>query len=186
MNFSRRLLYSFGWCFFIWMVSIRTRLYNSGRRQKCSHTTGSDCNSCKRSGSIEKPLSDISGRAALPSSVIRPSRSILRHRSLFNSDHLLRGRRGQNLWRVVPSGIFLVVLSIQPKHKASSTASRYQKVLSSVGLPRLTAIQHSVCLRWFCSNHSRHSDLDLIVGRLCGIILFSRIVGALGKYVWMG
>ena len=33
INFSRRLLYSFGWCFFIWMVSIRTRLYNSGSWQ---------------------------------------------------------------------------------------------------------------------------------------------------------
>ena len=82
-----------------------------------------------------KPLSDMSGRTARPASVISPSRSRRRHLSLFSSDHTLRGRRGQSLWAVVPSGSLFVVLSIQPKHRASSTASIYQKVLSSFGLP---------------------------------------------------
>ena len=51
-----------------------------------------------------KPLSDMSGRTARPASVISPSRSRRRHLSLFSSDHTLRGRRGQSLWAVVPSG----------------------------------------------------------------------------------
>ena len=108
-----------------------------------------------------KPLSDISGRTALPASVISPNRSILRHLSLLSSDQLLRGFRGQSFWAVMSAAIFFVVLSIQPKHRASSTASMYQKVLLSVGLPRFTTTQHSFSVLWFCISHSRSSVLDL-------------------------
>ena len=47
----------------------------------------------------------------LPASVISPSRSILRQRSLFNSDHKLPFLRGASLWAVTPLSIFFVVLS---------------------------------------------------------------------------
>ena len=114
-----------------------------------------------------KPLGDISGRTALPASVISPNRSILRHLSLFSSDQLLRGFRGQSFWTVTPSAIFFVVLSIQPKHSASSTASMYQNVSSSTGLPRFTTTQHSASFLWFCMSHSRNSALDFAPSKLC-------------------
>lgn len=97
-------------------VSMRTRLYSSGKRQKLCHTTGSDFNSFITSSSIAKPLSVISGNTALPASVINPSRSILRHLSLFSSDQLLRAFLGHSLCAVTPSANFFVVLSIHPKH----------------------------------------------------------------------
>ena len=126
-----------------------TRLYKSGKRQKLFQTTGSFCNAVKISLSITNPFSDISGNTARPASVIHPSRSILRHLSLFSSDQLLLVFRGHSFCAVVCSSIFLVVLSIQPKHMASSTASIYQKVPSSLGLPLFTTTQHSVSVLWF-------------------------------------
>ena len=109
----------------------------------------------------------MSGRTALPASFISPNRSILRHLSLLSSDQLLRGFRGQSFWAVTPSAIFFVVLSIQPKHSASSTASMYQNVSSSTGLPRFTTTQHSVSFLWFCMSHSRNSALDFASSKLC-------------------
>lgn len=85
---------------------------------------------------------------------------------LFSSDQLLRGFLGHSLCAVTPSASFFVVLSIHPKHIASSTASIYQNVLSSTGLPRLTTTQHSVSLSWFCISHSRSSFLDLTFSKL--------------------
>ena len=102
----------------------------------------------------------MSGRTALPASFISPNRSILRHLSLLSSDQLLRGFRGQSFWAVTPSAIFFVVLSIQPKHSASSTASMYQNVSSST-------TQHSVSFLWFCMSHSRNSALDFASSKLC-------------------
>ena len=150
----------------IWIVSILIRLYKSGNLQKLSHTVGSDCTLCNISLSMMKPLGDISGKTALPASVISPNRSILRHLSLLSSDQLLRGLRGQSFWAVTPSVIFLVVLSIQPKHRASSTASIYQKVSLSVGLPRFTTTQHSFSVLWFRISYSRSSVLDLASNKL--------------------
>lgn len=109
----------------------------------------------------------MSGRTALPASFISPNRSILRHLSLLSSDQLLRGFRGQSFWDVTPSAIFFVVLSIQPKHSVSSTASMYQNVSSSTGLPRFTTTQHSVSFLWFCMSHSRNSALDFASSKLC-------------------
>ena len=119
-----------------------------------------------------KPCGDMSGRTALPASFISPNRSILRHLSLLSSDQLLRGFRGQSFWAVTPSAIFFVVLSIQPKHSASSTASMYQNVSSSTGLPRFTTTQHSVSFLWFCMSHSRNSALDLASSKLCISIVY--------------
>ena len=166
MNLSKRLLYSSGFRFLICIVSILTRLYKSGNRQKLSHTTGSACNTDRISRSITNPSTDMSGNTARPASVINPSRSILRHLSLFSSDQLLRGFRGHNFCTVISSAILLVVLSIQPKHMASSTASMYQNVPSSLGLPRLTTTQHSVSVLWFCASHLRNYTLDLTFNRL--------------------
>ena len=101
---------------------------------------------CTITFQIVPPLSCISGKTALPASVIRPKRSILRQRSLFNSDHKLFFLRGANLCAVIPLSIFFVVLSIQPKPIASSTASMYQKVPLSTGRPRFTITQHSSSL----------------------------------------
>ena len=106
INLSSRFLNSSGCRFFICMVSMRTRLYSSGSRQKFCHTTGSDFNSFITSSSITKPLSVISGKTALPASVISPSLSILRHLSLFSSDQLLRGFLGHSLCAVTPSASF--------------------------------------------------------------------------------
>lgn len=166
INLSSRFLNSSGCRFFICMVSMRTRLYSSGSRQKFCHTTGSDFNSFITSSSITKPLFVISGNAALPASVISPSLSILRHLSLFSSDQLLRAFLGHSLCAVTPSASFFVVLSIHPKHIASSTASIYQNVPSSTGLPRFTTTQHSVSLSWFRISHSRSSSLDLTFSKL--------------------
>lgn len=170
INLSSRFLNSSGCRFFICMVSMRTRLYSSGSRQKFCHTTGSDFNSFITSSSITKPLSVISGKTALPASVISPSLSILRHLSLFSSDQLLRGFLGHSLCAVTPSASFFVVLSIHPKHIASSTASIYQNVPSSTGLPRFTTTQHSVSLSWFRISHSRSSSLDLTFSKLLIVI----------------
>ena len=167
MNFCSRFWKTSGSFRFTWIVSILIRLYKSGNWQKLFHTTGSDCSLCSISLSMVKPSGDISGRTARPASLISPNRSILRHLSLFSSDQLLRSLRGQSFWAVTLSAIFFVVLSIQPKHRASSTASIYQKVVSSVGLPRLTTTQHSFSVLWFCISHSRSSTLDLISRRLC-------------------
>ena len=172
INLSSRFLNSSGCRFFICIVSMRTRLYSSGSRQKFCHTTGSDFNSFITSSSITKPLSVISGKTALPASVISPSLSILRHLSLFSSDQLLRGFLGHSLCAVTPSASFFVVLSIHPKHIASSTASIYQNVPSSTGLPRFTTTQHSGSLSWFRISHSRSSSRDLTFSKLFIVIYY--------------
>ena len=58
---------------------------------------------------------------AIPASVIRPSRINLSTRRLLVSDQLLSMRRGLNLRAYFSLSIFWMMLSIQPKHKASST-----------------------------------------------------------------
>ena len=109
------------------------------------------------SPSMTNPFGDISGSTDLPASVISPRRSILRRRSLFNSDYKLPFLRGASFWAVAPLSIFFVVLSIQPKHMASSTESIYQKVPSSTGRSRFTITQHSFSLLWLFMSHSLSS-----------------------------
>ena len=60
-----------------------------------------------------------------PASVILASSIIFQALFLLASDHLLLALRGVNFWINFSSSIFFTVLSIQPKHNASSTASLY-------------------------------------------------------------
>lgn len=69
-----------------------------------------------------------------------------------------------------PADILLVVLSIQPKHMASSTASMYQKVRLSTGRPRFTFTQHSFSRSWFRISHSRNCSLDVMSSKLWIVI----------------
>lgn len=87
INFFKRLRKSSGWFFLICIVSILTRRYRGGKLKKLFHTVKSAFNAFNMSLSIIKPDGDISGNTARPASVIRPDFSILRQRSLFNSDH---------------------------------------------------------------------------------------------------
>ena len=92
----------------------------------------------------------MSGRTALPASVIRPSLSSLRQRALLSSVHL-GPLRGENLWTVPSSGSLRTVESIQPKHRASSTASTYGRMpVGSFVLS--TATQQPLEDRWFSSS----------------------------------
>ena len=108
---------------------------------KASNISRSITNSSSRSGHTFRPLS-----------VIIPSDSNRRHRSLFSSVQHPLLRLGPKRCRATPS-THLSVESIHPKHKASSTASRYHRVSSGGVLPRLTAIQHSCLTEWFVSSH---------------------------------
>src|ERR1017187_534733 len=83
-------------------------------------------------GSISQ-LPDLSAASifARPNSVILPSLMIFSVRFLFVFDHLLPSFLGVNFLQYLPSSILLMMLSIQPKQRASSTDSSY----SSDGLP---------------------------------------------------
>ena len=78
--------------------------------------------------SILKVISISDGNTARPSSVISPNFSNLLTRSLFNSVQFPFLLRGEKRCIFFPS-IIRIVLSIQPKHSASSTASKYQKTI---------------------------------------------------------
>ena len=121
------------------------------------------------SWSILKLLAPIAGRTALPASVIKPSFSKRRTRSLFRSVHGLFFFLGENLCIRTPSMI-TKVLSIQPKQRASSTASMYQKVSESVGFPRFTSTQHSGSEDACSMNHERNS------WRLSGFSMFLCVI----------
>ena len=119
---------------------------------KLFHAAGRALNASRMSGSIMN-LSCDGGNAARPLSVISPRVSSRRHRSLFYSVHLLFLERRLIRCSVVPP-MFFTVESIHPKHRASSTASRYHRMPSCGGVfPRFTAVQHSVSLSWFSTSH---------------------------------
>lgn len=105
-----------------------------------------------------------SGQTLLPRSVISPSFSSLRQRSLFNSVQLLDFDRGLKRCNAMPS-TFFVVESIQPKQRASSTASRYHSISFGGILPRFTAIQHSRSVAWLSASHLRNSLRSLMSSR---------------------
>ena len=115
----------------------------------------------------------MSGQQSRPASVIRPILSIRLHRSLFSSDHALFFWRGVNLCIVQLSESFFVVLSIHPKHKASSTASTYQNVSSSFGRPRFTVTQHSSSVAWFFFSHCRSSSLFFASSKFFNSVMLS-------------
>lgn len=104
------------------------------------------------------------GQAFLPQSVISPSFSSLRQRSLFSSVQLLDFDRGLKRCSVMPS-TFFVVESIHPKQRASSTASRYHSLSFGGILPRFTAIQHSRSVVWLSASHLRNSLRSLMSSR---------------------
>lgn len=128
-----------------------------------------DFKAASMSLSILKLRTPIGGRTFLPASVISPNRSSLLTRSLFNSVQRLFRFLGVKHCILLPS-ISLCRLSIHPKQSASSTASRYQKSLSSTGRPRFTQTQHSFSLAWWASSHARNSLLLAILRILCSSI----------------
>ena len=128
-----------------------------------------DFKAASTSLSILKLRTPIGGSTFLPASVISPNRSSRLTRSLFNSVQGLFRFLGVKHCILLPS-ISLCRLSIHPKQSASSTASRYQKCLSSTGRPRFTSTQHSLSLAWWASSHARNSLLLAIQRMLCSSI----------------
>lgn len=128
-----------------------------------------DFKAASTSLSILKLRTPIGGSTFLPASVISPNRSSRLTRSLFNSVQGLFRFLGVKHCILLPS-ISLCRLSIHPKQSASSTASRYQKCLSSTGRPRFTLTQHSLSLAWWASSHARNSLLLAIQRMLCSSI----------------
>ena len=149
ISFSN-LLSKSGVPFLRWTLSMRILRYGSGNEEKFSHAILSDFSADRISSST---TNGSLGMTDLPASVIRPSLSNLWQRSMLSwvqDEPLLRGL---NLWTVRPSSSFFTVLSIHPKQRASSTASRYARFTSS-GVPRLTTTQHSDADSWLDTNHS--------------------------------
>ena len=79
------------------------------------------------------------------------------HRSLLSSVHGLRLRRGENRRHITPSPA-LIVESIQPKHNASSTASRY----CSPSRLLVIEIHISRFVEWFSTSQSRHCSREVV------------------------
>lgn len=151
MSFCRRLSNSSGFETTLWILSILTLWYSGGKSIKCFHAVGLALKAVRISGMMTNSALR-SGQAARPASVIRPSRSSRRQRSLFSSVHIPFLLRGPKRWSVTPPTVFTVE-SIHPKHKASSTASRYHRTSSGGVLPRLASIQHSFSVALFAASH---------------------------------
>ena len=107
------------------------------------------------SGSTLKLRGPMGGSTFRPASVISPSLSSRRTRSLFSSVQGLCFLRGVKRCMRTPF-TSVDTLSIHPKQRASSTASRYQKCLPSTGRPRFTITQHSGWLAWLAESHWRN------------------------------
>ena len=86
---------------------------------------------------------------------MRPRCSKSAQRCRFNSVQWLPFRRGDSRCAHRPSGNRLTVLSIQPKHNASSTTSRYGMQSVRGIFVRYIVTQHSFAVAWFAMNHSR-------------------------------
>ena len=87
-----------------------------------------------------------SGATASPAGVISPSRTSLLQRSRFCSHQLLRLRRGVKCCMGLPSSIRFMVLSIQPKQSATSTASTYRTTPGQSASARFMRSQKSLTL----------------------------------------
>ena len=77
-------------------------------------------------GSVKRAPRRTPRAAARPAGVTCRAAMSLRKRSLFISDHGLPGLRGENRCAKRRSSMPFCWLSIQPKHRASSTASLYE------------------------------------------------------------
>ncbi len=71
------------------------------------------------------PSSFARSIAARPAGAMRSAARSRSTRSLFGADQLLRGFRGVSTIEVRRSSILRALLSIQPKHSASSTMCSY-------------------------------------------------------------
>ena len=105
------------------------------------------------------------GKAARPASVISPRCSKSAQRCLFSSVQWLPLRRGDSRCAHRPSGSRLRVESIQPKHNASSTTSRYGMQSVRGIFVRYIVTQHSFAVAWFAMNHSRSCPRSLYSNR---------------------
>ena len=163
MSFVRRLLKSSGFETTLWILSILTLWYSGGKPRKFFHATGRDLKAESISGIITN-FAPRSGQAARPASVIKPRRSSLRQRSLFSSVHLPDLVRGPKRCSVTPS-TFFTVESIQPKHNASSTASRYHKGILRRCLSSFHGNPALLFSRTVFMSHSR-KPLRLVIQRI--------------------
>jgi hypothetical protein len=125
---------------------------------KFPYTCFSSFSLCSISLSILKESWSISGSTFLPSSLINPNFSRRWTRSLFNSVHELFLLRGDSLCASSVSDIFFLTPSIHPKHKASSTASKYSSA-SGLGVI-LTKTQQDFSVLQFSCSQILKSSLD--------------------------
>ncbi len=108
----------------------------------------------------------------MPEAVISPVASSCLHRSLLSSVQWLPFRLGDSRCANRPSGSFLRVESIQPKHRASSTMSMYGSASGRGVFDLLQATQQHFSERWFCTNHSLSCLRSVNVNRFVISILF--------------
>ena len=92
------------------------------------------CGILEGDGLGASPLRSVGGRFN-PAGVKRALALSCAYRLRFAVDHLLSGLRGVNFRAYRSSSRRLIKLSIQPKHKASSTASPY--AIDGCPVPRL-------------------------------------------------
>ena len=115
--------------------------------------------------------------ARLPAGVMRPRSSRSLHRSMFSWVQWLFLRRGDSLCANLPSGSFFNVLSIHPKHSASSTTSIYGSMPGGGVLLLLMTTQHSFSLEWFSCSHAlsceRSEYSNSVVISMVGYMLIS-------------
>lgn len=96
-----------------------------------------------------------SATLAAPAFVITPPLCSLATRFLFNADHRLLGLRGVIFRAYLSSSILLMMLSIQPKHRASSTAASYSSETLPVCFLQKTS-QIPLLLSWCRLSQSLH------------------------------
>ena len=115
--------------------------------------------------------------ARLPAGVMRPRSSRSLHRSMFSWVQWLFLRRGESRCASLPSVSFLSVLSIHPKHRASSTTSIYGSMPGGGVLLLLMTTQHSFSLEWFSCNQAlsweRSEYSNSVVISIVGYMLIS-------------
>lgn len=134
-----------------------------GKARKFSYTCLSSFSLCSIILSTIKESGFISGSIRFPSALINPSFSRRRTRSLFNSVQELFLLRGESLCASSVSEIFFFTPSIHPKHKHSSTTSKYSNV-SGFGFI-LTSTQQDFSVLQFSCSQTLKSSLDFTVIR---------------------
>ena len=113
---------------------------------------------CWNSHFVFVPRLSTKLKARLPAGVMRPRSSRSLHLSIFSLVQWLFLRRGDSLCASLPSGSFFNVLSIHPKHRASSTTSIYGSMPGGGVLLLLMTTQHSFSLEWFSFSQALSCD----------------------------